>query len=124
MTLRRALLALSLVLAACTDAGPAVRRGDLTVTLISPNGDEGAAVLLLLGEGVVDTRRVGETEVYSELADGAMRVVLVHPAGGTLSFELGLTNWRRRPVAVVSQVAAPDDQLRDDLSAYRVSFTR
>jgi hypothetical protein len=121
---RRILLAAALVLVACTDAGPAIGRAALTATLDSPNGDEGAAVIELFGEGVLGVRGTGATEVYSDRVGETTRVVLIHPTGGTLSFEVELLNRRRRPVAVVREVAGPDDELRSDLSGYHVGFTR
>jgi len=110
------------VLAACTDAGPRRGPGTVTGTVQSPNGDEGAAVVLLVGEGVVEVRSVGGTDAYATTDGDMTRVVLVNLEGGTLAFELDLADASRPPVTSLGQVAGPDDQLRPDLSAYRVEW--
>jgi hypothetical protein len=124
VTLRRAALVASLVLAACTDVGPGRGPGTLTATLRSPNGDEGAAVVLLVGEGVVGVNPLGATEAYSVVSRAATRVVLINQAGGSLSFELEVADLRQPVVGLVQQVAGPTDALRSDVSAYRLEFGR
>lgn len=116
-----ALLAL-LAFAACSDEGPSPNRGTLTATLQSPNGKEGAAVLVLFGSGLGEIRRLGDTEVYRRDEDGLTRLVLVNMDGGELSFELDVSDVRLPPVAVVLEVAGPDDELRAGLSSYRIEF--
>lgn len=129
MTVRRVLLVAALALAACADAGPLIGHGVLSATLRSPHGDEGAAVLLLAGEGVLGVESVGQTEAYgavsgAAVAGAATRVVLVHPTGGTLTFQVEMIDLSRPLVAVVREVAGPDDELRTELSGYRLELSR
>lgn len=125
MKASRLLLAAVLVaLTACSDGSGKWGPGRVTATLESPNGAEGAAVVVLLGDEIGAVRSLGATEAYSAPAGGGVRLVLVDRAGGTLSFEVGLGNLGRPPLAVVEQVAGPDDQLRADVSGYRVEYTR
>lgn len=123
MRLGRVLLVVALcALTACTDGVRTGGPGTLTVTLESPNGDEGAAVLLLVGEGIGDVRSLGRTEAYAGLSEDGVRVVLLNRVGGVLSFELTVGHRGRPPAAVIEQVAGPDDELRADVGAYRVEL--
>lgn len=124
MSLRRTALIAALALTACTDAGPRPGPGTITATLRSPNGDEGAAVLLLAGEGVTRVEPVGDTEVHASTSGDETRVVLINQLGGTLAFEVSVANLRGSLVADLIQVAGPDDALRTDLSGYRVELAR
>jgi hypothetical protein len=126
MTGRRlgwALAAALVLVAACTDEGPVSGPGDVTATLIGPNGPEGAALVVLLGEGIGSVEPMGGTEAHSASADGAVQVLLIDQAGGDLSFRVALADTTRLPQAIVRQVAGPDDELRA-LEGYRVSFGR
>jgi len=119
---RRLLFAAALVLTACSDAARPSGPGAHTATVRSPHGAEGAAVLTLVGEGVLDVRPVGGTEVYSVVSGALTRVVLIDQAGGTLAFEVIVAELSRPLVALLQEVAGPDDELRDDLSGYRVEL--
>lgn len=120
---RLVLLAAALVLAACSEIGPP-GPGTLTVTLDSPNGSEGAAVLMVLGEGIGEVSSVGETEAHAVVSGGVTRVVLINQTGGTLAFQVAVNEVRSRPTVILGEVAGPDDELRADLSGYRVELTR
>ena len=120
----RALLVLVLVLAACTDSAQPSGPGTLTATLRGPNGDEGAAVLALIGEGVLGVVAVGDTEAYATRSGETTRIVLINQSGGTLGFDVAVADVSRSVVALVGEVAGPDDELRSDLSEYRVEFSR
>jgi hypothetical protein len=124
MSLRGAVLVVGLVLAACTDGALRPGPGRLTATLRSPSGDEGAAVLLLVGEGVTGVDQLGDTEVYAVTSGDETRVVLVNQAGGTLAFAVDVADVGRPLVAVVTEVAGPDDVLRTDLGSYTVEVER
>lgn len=124
MSLRRTALVGALVLAACNDAGPRAGPGTVTATLRSPNGAEGAAVLLLAGEGVTGVEPIGDTEAWASTVGDETRVVLVNQAGGTLAFEVALADVRRPLVADLVEVAGPDDALRGDLTGYLVEIVR
>lgn len=125
MTVSRLLLASLLAsLAACSDGSGKWGPGTLTATLESPNGAEGAAVLLLVGDGVRAIRALGGVETYAGASTEGTRLVVIDRAGGTLSFEVTIEDLGRPPLAVVEQVAGPDDELRADLSGYRVELRR
>jgi len=124
VTVRGAILFVASILAGCTDVGPRRGPGTLQATLDSPNGPEGAAVLVLVGEGVLGVSPLGESDVHSITVGEATRVVVINQAGGTLSFEVTMADLARPLVALVHEVAGPDDELRSDLSAYRVELQR
>lgn len=124
MSPRRAMLVAGLVLAACSDGGPGPGPGTLTATLRSPNGDEGAAVILLVGEGVTGVGAVGDTEVHATTSGDETHVVLINQRGGRLAFTLDVEDLRRPPLALVTEVAGPDDALRSDLERYSVEVER
>ena len=123
--LRRIMLAsMLLVVAACSDEAPVSGPGTLTATLSGPNGAEGAAVLALLGDGVGSVTPVGATEAYVREGDSQLRVVLVNPAGGALSFRVAVADTTEPPAFVIEEVAGPDDALRPDVGAYSLEFSR
>jgi hypothetical protein len=122
----RRLLSLAALTAcvACSDAGPVSGPGRMTATLVSPNGAEGAAVIVLVGEGVGDAVPVGGVQLFRNDEDGATRLVLVSPGGGDLAFEVDVADTTHLPVAIIEQVAGPDDGLRADPSGYRLELRR
>ena len=124
MTLRRlSLLAATIFLcAACSDHGPVGDLELLTATLVSPNGAEGAAVIVLYDVAGV-LAPVGDTEIYQSQGAALTRLVLINQVGGALSFEVPVPSGGVPPIAIVQQVAGPDDELRTSLSGYRVEFT-
>lgn len=111
-------------LAACSDEGPVSGPGTLTASLVGPNGAEGAALVVALGEGVGAITAVGDTEVFSEAEMGRSRLVLINQIGGDLIFRVAVADTTVLPTFIVEQVAGPDDALRADLSAYSVEFER
>ena len=111
-------------MAACTDEGPVSGPGTMTATLRSPNGAEGAAVLVLTADDVGAITAAGATEVYSFKGGGSTQVVLINPAGGDLSFQVAVADTTQPPGFVLEQVAGPDDELRTSLSAYDLEFVR
>ena len=125
MTFRRILSALTLaLLAACADEGPVSGPGTMTAILVSPNGPEGAALVILIGSGVGQINPVGGTEVYSYSANGTTQIVLINQAGGELSFQVAVADTTDLPGVVVQEVAGPDDQLRSPTSEYELEFVR
>ena len=118
------LLATTIALAACTDAGPVSGPGTIDAVLVSPHGAEGAALVVLTGEGIGRAVGLGDTEVYRSDASGSTRVVLVNRVGGGLAFRIEMADTTRLPTAVIHQVAGPDDELRVDLAAYRLESLR
>jgi hypothetical protein len=111
-------------LAACSDGGPVSGPGTLTATLISPNGPEGAALVILVGDGVGDVTPVGNTEVFARAGSSTTRIVLLHQAGGELSFRVAVADTTQPPEAVVQEVAGSDDELRATLADYSLEFRR
>jgi hypothetical protein len=109
---------------ACTDAGPIGGPGAFDAVLVSPHGAEGAALIELSGEGLGDAVGLGDTEVFRSDGFGSARVVVVNHAGGDLAFRIEVADTTRPPTVVVEQVAGPDDELRADLSAYRLELLR
>ena len=112
------------VLTACTDAGPVSGPGTVDAVLISPNGAEGAALVVLSGDGLGAVVGLGGTEVYRSDEVGATRVVLVNRVGGDLAFQLEVADTTRLPSTFIEQVAGPDDELRVDLTTYRLELLR
>jgi len=109
---------------ACSDEGPVSGPGTLTATLTSPNGPEGAALILLVGDGVGAVTAAGTTEVFSRIEASGTRVVLINQTGGELSFQVAVSDTLVRPQAVIEEVAAPDDEIRPVLAEYMVEFHR
>ncbi len=122
----RRLLALLLVvgLTACGDEGPPPGPGSLVASVVGPNGAEGAAVIHLLGDGVTAVRAAGGTEVFVREYDSRARIVVVHPTGGDLTFEIDVQDVTTPPSFVVDAVAGPDNSLRSDAAAYSVAVAR
>lgn len=102
---------------ACGDEGPAA--GTMTATVVSPNGDEGAAIVVLLGTGLGEATAI-EGRVFSERRGDSLRVVVARDPAGTLRFAIDVEDVTRPPVGAVVEVAGPDDQLRTVLGGYDV----
>lgn len=112
------------VIAACVDESPVSAPGTLTVSLRGPHPAEGAAVLSLLGEGIGAVTALGDTEVHSRAAgEGGVRIVLLHPTGGALAFEVAVADTTTPPAWVVEEVAGPDDRLRSPMEEYVLDFS-
>jgi hypothetical protein len=125
MTVRRSwLLAALIATSACADAGPVSGPGRVTATLVSPNGAEGAAVVVLVGEGVGVATPVGGVQLFQSAAGGTTRLVLVSMGGGELAFDVDVADTTHRPLPVIEQVAGPADELRADLAGYRLELSR
>jgi hypothetical protein len=94
------------------------------VTLLSPHGPEGAAVLELtggVGLGVVTTA-LGD--VFYEHDDTTTRVVIILDEPGQIEFTVRSEDVGARPSVTVVQVADGANQLRTALSSYLVEFDR
>ena len=81
-------------------------------------------MLSLVGEGILEVAAFGDTDVYAVTSEGVARIVLINQSGGTLAFDIDVADVGRPLVPLVLEVAGPDDQLRSDLSEYRVELTR
>jgi len=113
-------LAGALLHAGCGDdpSGP----GTLTATLVSPNGAEGSALIVLYGPGLGGVNAIDGT-AFSRRSGDTLRVVVVNPEGGALRFTVGVDDVAQLPTAAVVEVADPDDRLRA-LTGYDVEVTR
>ena len=111
-------------LVACGEDSPVPGPGTLTATLVSPNGDEGAAVVSLYGDGIQSISAIAPTEAFPRLDENGARVVLINPDGGLIEFQFALADTLLMPDVLVEEVAGPDDELRADTGAYSVEVTR
>jgi hypothetical protein len=114
--------AMVLALASCGDAGPIAAPGDLTATVVSPNGTEGAAMIKVIGAGVLDILAL-DGRVFSERRGDTTNVVVVNPEGGALRFTISVADTTAPPEAVLVEVAGPDDAIRP-LAGYSVEMVR
>jgi hypothetical protein len=117
-----AFLSLSL-LVACTDQSPP-GPGILTATLKSPNGAEGAALVVLMGSGIGEATPLGNNELYTNSSLDELRIVLINQAGGELKFRVEVADTTIKPTATVEEVAGPDNELRLALGGYQLEFRR
>jgi len=112
----------ALGIAACGDETtlpPEAVSGELLVSVVSPNGLEGAAVLETADEGVVEITGDGG-QVFHWRQDGIIRIVVLLDAPGEISFVLEVENLNRPPQLQLVEVADPDNRLRAGLFLYRV----
>lgn len=121
---RLPLLLAIVALTACADESPVSGPGTMTATLISPNGAEGAALVILVGEGMGDITPIGDTEVFARVGSSSTQIVLINQVGGDLSFQVAVADTTQLPLAVVQEVAGPDDELRSSVTGYSVEFAR
>ncbi len=114
-----ALVCFAAILVACDDevTPPEPVPGDLVVTLVSPNGAEGAVVLETADEGIEAIQSLAG-EAHHWRNDGVSRIVVLLEEPGEIRFVLSLTDVNRPPAIEILEVAAPDNGLRDDLSEY------
>lgn len=117
-------LLLFTLLVACSDEGPVSGPGTMTATVVGPNGDEGAALVILVGENIGAVTAVGGTELYHRVGSTETQIVLINPAGGVLAFQLAVADTTQPPQAVIHEVAGPDDELRSTLAEYSLEFSR
>lgn len=116
--------AAAVLLAAACESGPS-GPGKLTGTLVSPNGPEGAAVVLVTGEGLGAVGGAGATRAFSHLNGTQLRVVLVNITPGELKFTVEVPDvGAPPPAATVLQVVDGNNASRPVLTGYRVKFSR
>ena len=112
-----------LLLVACTDQSPP-GPGILTATLKSPNGAEGAALVVLMGPGIGEVTPVGSNQLYSNSSLDEVRIVLINQNNGTLAFRVEVADTTIEPAAIVEEVANPDNLIRSTLDGYQLEFRR
>jgi hypothetical protein len=120
---RRSLLAMAIVallFPACDSSSPTTA-GTLTAVLVSPNGEEGAAVLDVSGTVESISAANGVSLHTTPVATGT-RVIVVRLTPGELSLKVTVPDVSRPPGVTVVEVADGDDKLRQSLAGYRVEF--
>ena len=106
--------------AACADGSTEpTPPGMIDVVLTSPNGPEGG--LLVEIDGPVRTVETDTGHLFRNDAEGRTQVLIVLDSPGDITFSIGVPNGTALPEYRIIEVSGPDDQLRTDLSAYRLS---
>ncbi|MBT8395900.1 MAG: hypothetical protein HKO65_07480 [Gemmatimonadetes bacterium] len=107
---------------ACDSTGPKgpMGPGNLAITLLSPNGPEGSAVLEITGGADLSFVSTTGGEVFFEHSAGSSRVIVVMDDPGEINFRVGTEDVGVIPSVDVVQVAGGEDQLRLSLSGYEV----
>lgn len=115
-----ACVAVVLFLACGEDATqPAPVPGDLAVSVVSPYGFEGAAVLQTVQEGIVDiTSEVGQAHHWR--AGDVSRIVVLLDEPGDIAFILSVADVNRPTQLRVVEVADPNNRLRPLVIGYVV----
>ena len=111
----------ALLSSGCENSNASSGPGPLSAALVSPNGNEGAAVLDVAGTVTSVTTPNGVTAYTTPSANG-LRIVLVRLDAGTLSMKLNVPDVSKPPNVSVVEVAGPDDVLRQSLTGYRVEI--
>ena len=105
----------------CSDpgeqAGP-TREGPVRVTLVSPNGAEGAALFELPVDGIVMVRAPVGALIESQTG-GRRQVALIASQPTSLVLDLTVADQTKLPEVKLLQVSGPEDQARA-LTGYRV----
>lgn len=109
-------LLLVLTAAACDSDGADPRARTVTIT---PQIDNGAAVVLLVG-APISTVTSGEADVFVSTSGDTTRVVLLREVPGPLRFDVLLEDATLDPVGTVLQVSDGENALRADVNTYRV----
>lgn len=107
---------------ACDDAAPVSAPGALTVTLESPNGAEGAALLRMVG-GQISSVETLTGDVHTSVVGDTTKVLVLLDAPGDVVFLLNVADTTLPPVTRVLQVADGQNEIRASLAEYRVRFT-
>jgi hypothetical protein len=123
------ILVLSLLLAAPALAGcdggtgsvPA--GGEYIVTLESPHGPEGAAILEMTDQGV-EGIYASAAALFRNRISGGYRLVLVREPAGSIQFRINLAEGNHFPEVRVIEVVDGEDERRPSVEGYEVSFER
>lgn len=117
--------AMALACLACGDdgpSGPPPGAGDLVAHLVSPYGNEGAAVFETTDAGISSVD-CDSCQIYHNRVDGTSRIVVLMDGSGELRFTLSVADRQSPPELRVIEVAGPSNQARDDVSVYAVGYT-
>jgi len=111
----------TVALPACDLGGPS-GTGVIRVTLVSPYGADGAAVLELTGAAgpSVVTSEVGDT--FYEHDGTTTRVVVILDEPGQIQFTLRVQDVAARPAVTLVQVADAGNRVRTTLDDYRIDL--
>ncbi len=106
---------------ACDDdpTPPGPVPGDLIVTVVSPNGVEGAVVLETADAGIVGVA-ADDAQVFHWRAGGLSRVVVLLDQAGDLRFRLSVEDLNRPPQLRIVEVADAANRLRPSHAGYLV----
>jgi hypothetical protein len=95
--------------------------GDLDVTLVSPNGSEGAAVLETADEGIVEISVEEGLQAFHWTEGGLTRIVLLLDDVGELRFRMSVTDVNRPPRLDLVEVSDAMNRLRTSLAGYEIA---
>lgn len=96
--------------------------GELTASLVSPNGDEGSALLEVASGTVLDVTAVEPYVHVFRVGSNPARIVVLRMEPGEIAFRLTTDDVNQPPELRVVDVGGPDDQLRSSLAGYSVSL--
>ena len=116
-----ALAVAALLTAGCENSNESSGPGPLSAVLVSPNGNEGAAVLDVTGT-VESVSTPSGVSAYTTPSANGLRIVLVRLDAGSLSMTLKVADISQPPSLSVVEVAGPDNALRQSLAGYRVEI--
>lgn len=94
--------------------------GDLVITLVSPSGPEGAAILETSDSGIVEVTS-SSGRAFLGGSGGTTRIVILMPTPGQIELTVRLADTNRPPRLRLVEVADGDNELRPDLSGYTIS---
>ena len=113
------LAAVAALVSGCDDPpSQAGGEGPARVTLVSPNGSEGAALFELPAAGVLAVRAPVGALIEAQTG-GARQVAVVLSQPGPIVLELTVADQTELPDVRVLEVSGPEDQARA-LTGYRV----
>ena len=118
---------LALTVWACQDStGPSGPQGPgaFEVSLVSPNGAEGSAVLSMTGGTELGEITTTGGEVYFHHAGGSSKVIVLLDRPGSIRFRVETQEVADIPSVAVEQVADGDDELRTSVSGYQIQIVQ
>lgn len=106
-------------LVSCDSKSSRPAAGDLDFSVVSPHRAEGAALIELRGPGMGPVTPL-DTRLFVHDIGNRVRVLVLRTDPGTLSFRVTVNDVNNPPSAMLLEVAAGDNTLREDLAGYRV----
>ena len=97
--------------------------GELEAALISPNGDEGSAVLELAGAGIGQVTGI-QGQAYTLPSGSDIRVVIILNNPGQIKLNIAVDDVASVPAVAVIEVADGANVLRSSTTGYSVEFSR